>query len=78
MGFVEFNWREMSLKVRKCHECGRKMYWTSFMIGSHNSVQREHFTPKMLKEIWMNPIFVLKCCGCFYHIPLANVPIRSV
>ena len=58
--------RDLGLKVRECYMCYRKIYWTTFMIGSHNKVQREHFTYEILKEIWGNPIFILQCCECFF------------
>ena len=54
------------IDIRQCFTCGCIIHYRNFILGSHNKVQREHFTSEMIKEIWDNPIFVLKCCKCFY------------
>ena len=54
------------IEYRRCFTCGEILHYRNFILGSHNKVQREHFTSEMIKEIWDNPIFVLKCCDCFY------------
>lgn len=54
------------LEIRRCFTCGSIIHYRNFAIGSHNKVQREHFTFEMIKEIWENPIFVINCCKCYY------------
>ena len=53
-------------EIRQCYTCGKIMHYRNFILGAHNKVQREHFTYEMVPEIWDNPIFVIKCCDCFY------------
>ena len=54
------------IDIRRCFTCLKLMHYRNFVVGNHNHVQREHFTSEMIKEIWENPIFVIKCCRCFY------------
>jgi len=60
-----YTYKDLNLKVRKCCKCSSEMHWATFVMGHHNKVQREHFTHEMLKEIWANDIFVIKCCECY-------------
>ncbi len=53
-------------KLRHCHTCGRPMIWSEFLAGARIGVGFYTFGMKMLKEIWENDIFVLKCCRCFH------------
>ena len=60
--------------TRQCYECGKKIFQGSFYLqGWVKGVKLD-----ILDMIWENPIFVIKCCECFYNIPLAKIPIRSV
>ena len=54
------------LDIRQCYTCGDIMHYRNYLIGSNCKVQREHFTYEMIKEIWNNSIFVIKCCKCFF------------
>ena len=60
--------REVSLKVRRCYKCGRRMHWIDFVGGNFHALPGNYFDFDMLLLIWGNPIFIIQCCWC-YHAP---------
>ncbi len=48
---------------RNCYICNRTLYWGEFIRSAEDLA----FDNDMLKIIWENDIFILKCCSCFRH-----------
>jgi len=69
---------EVGETIRECCECGDKMLWSIFMLpGSHKDRKGnlEKFGFDLLLEIWLNPIFVIKCCWCYAGVDNPNIVI---
>lgn len=53
------------------------MYWVTFSHGALGVFPKSIFDFEWLKEIWMNPIFVIQCCWCFNRKHFYDVPIKD-
>ena len=55
---------EVAKIKRECYTCGRKLYFTHLVYTFYMKHMEQFLTREILKEIWMNPIFILECCFC--------------
>ena len=62
--------------LRECYVCGERIVWLFFALPPFTEDRKdmlENFGFDLLLEIWLNPIFVIKCCWCFAGVPNPNV-----
>ena len=55
----------LDLIPRKCYICGRSLKFREFLQSAQAFDQVDKWGIDLLKEIWENEIFILKCCRCF-------------
>ena len=56
-------------KIRHCYECDKPLYWRDFIIAAERNSELEKFGMGLLKIIWKDDLFILKCCSCFLDLP---------